>query len=202
MGRAGPGRPIGEDDYEDWQRPAGIFVLAPIGGGAVDAIRDVQRRFDPKLAEAHDPHITLAGSSGVGPIRAGTPVDEMLHRLTPVAAATPALTLVVGNPRRFMQTNIIILPLDPHGPLRMLHDRIARSGLPFGPARFTFTPHVTLNLYRTPDPEMVRELLSVRVKEPVIIDRLLLSATNDPYPPRTLLEIPLAQVPAQGHPAD
>ena len=116
-GSGGPDRTISEDDYEDWQRPAGIFVLAPISGGALDAIRDVQRRFDPKLADAHDPHITMAGSSGVGPIRAGTPVDEMLRRLAPVAAATPVLTLKLGRPRRFMQTDIISLPLDPHGPL-------------------------------------------------------------------------------------
>jgi 2'-5' RNA ligase len=194
MGRAGPERlPSGDDEYgdEDWARPGGIFVLAPITGEAEVAIREAQRRFDPKLADAYPPHITLAGSSGVGPIRANTPVDELRRRLSPVAEATPVLSLPAGRPQRFMQTHIISLPMDPHGPLRTLHDRIARSGLPFGPARFTFTPHVTLNLYRTPTPEMVRELLSVRVDEPVIIDRLLLSATDGPYPARMLLEIPL-----------
>ena len=30
-----------------------------------------------------------------------------------------------------MQTDIIVLPIDPHGPLRILHDRIITSGLPF-----------------------------------------------------------------------
>lgn len=188
-----------DDEDENWQRPAGIFVLAPIGGGALDAILDLQKRYDPKLAGAHLPHVTLAGSSGVGPIRAGTSVDELRHRLEPVAASTPVLTLMLGLPRRFMQTRVISLPMDPHGPLRTLHDRIARSGLPFGPARFTFTPHVTLNLYRTLSVDMVRELLAVRMHGPVILDRLLLSATDDPYPPRTLLELPFAggKAPAQ-----
>jgi 2'-5' RNA ligase len=206
MATAGSHWPSGDDEYgddhEDWARPAGIFVLAPIAGDAAVAIREAQRRFDPKLADAYPPHITLAGSSGVGPIRPNTPVDELWRRLAPVAAATPVLSLPVGRPQRFMQTQIISLPMDPHGPLRVLHDLIARSGLPFGPARFTFTPHVTLNLYRTQDPDGVRELLSLRVKEPAIIDRIVLSATNDPYPPRTLLDIPLTRAPAQDEPAD
>jgi 2'-5' RNA ligase len=179
-----------DTDDEDWQRPAGIFVLAPIGGGAVDAIRELQQRYDPKLAGAQPPHVTLAGSSGVGPIRAGTSVGELRRRLEPVARETPVLTLPLGLPRRFMQTRIISLPMDPHGPLRTLHDRIARSGLPFGPARFTFTPHVTLNLYRTLSRDTLRELLAERLHDPVILDRLVLSATDDPYPPRTLLELP------------
>lgn len=179
-----------EEDDEDWQRPAGIFVLAPIGGGALEAIRELQRRYDPKLAGVQPPHITLAGSSGVGPIRAGTTVDDLRRRLEPVALETPVLTLMLGLPRRFMQTRIISLPLDPHGPLRALHDKIARSGLPFGPARFTFTPHVTLNLYRTLSRDTLRELLAERMHEPVILDRLVLSATDDPLPPRTVLELP------------
>ena len=192
MSGAGPEWPSADEEDEEWQRPAGIFVLAPIGGSAVDAISELQRRFDPKLAGGQPPHITLAGSSGVGPIRAGTSVEELRRCLSPVARTTPVLTLMLGTPRRFMQTRIISLPLDPHGPLRTLHDRIARSGLPFGPARFTFTPHVTLNLYRTLSRDAVRDLLAERMYEPVILDRLLLSATDDPYPPRTLLELPFA----------
>ncbi len=204
MSAAGPEWSSADEEDEEWQRPAGIFVLAPIGGGAVDAIRELQRRFDPKLAGAQPPHITLAGSSGVGPIRAGTSVEELRRCLSPVALTTPVLTLRLGMPSRFMQTRIISLPLDPHGPLRTLHDRIARSGLTFGRARFTFTPHVTLNLYRTLSRDAVRELLAERMDEPVILDRMVLSATDDPYPPRTLLELPFggADAPTERGPGD
>jgi len=179
-----------DDEYEDWQRPSGIFILAPIAGPGADEIRAVQRQHDPKLAAAYGPHVTLAGSSGVGPIRAGTPLAEIHRVLAPLAAATSRLELEVGAPQRFMQTDIISLPLDPHGPLRLLHDRIARSGLPFGRARFTFTPHVTLNFYRTLNPESRRALLSVRVAHSLVLDRLILSMTDDPRPPRTVAEIP------------
>jgi len=182
-----------DDEYadEEWKRPAGIFVLAPIQGPAAIRVRAIQLETDPKLAAAHPPHVTLAGSSGVGPIRAGTPVDEIRERLQPIAQRTPPLTLRFGMPQRFMQTSIISLPLDVHGPLRELHDALARSGLAFARARFTFTPHVTLNFYRTLTPDATRALLARRVDEPVILDRLVLSATDDPHPPRVVLELEL-----------
>jgi 2'-5' RNA ligase len=188
-----PGGLTHADDEYDWRRPAGIFVLAPIAGPAAALIHELQARFDPKLAAAYPPHVTLAGSSGVGPIRAGTPIESIRRSLTPVVEATQPLELVLGRPQRFMQTNIISLPLGVHGPLRALHDRIAQSGLPFGSARFTFTPHVTLNLYRTLSPEAERALLAVRLLEPVTIDRLVLSATDDVGPPRSVLVMGLGE---------
>ena len=123
----------------------GIFVLSEIGGPLGERIRDVQRRFDPKLARETPPHVTLVGSSGVGPIVPSTPVERIRDALKPIADTTPVLELPFERPHRFMQTNIVVLPLDPHGPLRRLHDRIARSGLPFARAKFTFTPHATLS---------------------------------------------------------
>ena len=186
-----------DDEFADWRRPAGYFVLAPIAGAAAGLVRALQLRYDPKLAAGHPPHLTLSGSSGLGPIAPGTPPEELHRRLAAVASVTPVLTLPFGPPHRFMQTNVVSLPLDPHGLIRALHDRIARCGLPFGPSRFTFTPHVTLNLYRTLTLEAMRELLAVRVREPAIIDRLIVTATDDPRPPRTVLELPFcATVPA------
>jgi hypothetical protein len=90
-----------------------------------------------------------------------------------------------------MSTNIVVLPLDPHGPLRRLHDRIARSGLTFARAKFTFTPHATLSFYPTLAPERFRELLAMRFDEPAIIDRLTVYYTRDPQPAVKMVELPL-----------
>jgi 2'-5' RNA ligase len=180
-----------DDELADWRRPPGFFVLAPIGGAAAAIIRELQLRYDPKLAAGHPPHLTLSGSSGAGPIIPGTPPEELQWRLAEVARASVPLSLPFGAPHRFMQTNVVSLPLDPNGPIRALHERIVRCGLPFGPSRFTFTPHVTLNLYRTLTPETMRALLLARVREPAVIDRLIVTATDDPRPPRTVLELAL-----------
>ena len=169
----------------------GIFVLATLGGEAGARIRELQARFDPRLARESPPHVTLAGSSGVGVILPDTPRAAVHDALAPIAAATAPLELPFGRPHRFMQTNIVVLPLDPHGPLRALHERIATSGLRFARAKFTFTPHATLSFYRTLEPAALRELMAVRMEAPAVIDRLTVSYTRDPQPAVTWFELAL-----------
>ena len=171
---------------------SGIFVIAELRGRAAKRIRAVQKRFDPRLATEWPPHVTLAGSSGMGPIDAQTPIEELQRRLEPIARETPPLVLPFGRPHRFMQSDVVVLPLDPHGPLRALHDRIKASGLPFAYPKFTFTPHATLSMFRELSREQARELLSLRVAEPAVIDRLKVYLTRDPQPAILLLDLPLA----------
>ncbi len=137
------------------------------------------------------PHITLAGSSGVGTIPTDTPVARIRDALEPIAQSTAPMSLPFGLPHRFMQTEIVSLPLDPHGPLRLLHERLARSGLPFRAARFMFSPHCTLSFYPTLTPQSERELLAVRVEAPARIERLQIYLTRDPQPAKKLLELVL-----------
>jgi 2'-5' RNA ligase len=101
------------------------------------------------------------------------------------------LELPLRRPHRFMQTDIVVLPIDPHGPIRALYERIAASGLRFANSKHTFTPHVTLSFYRTLEPGDARRLLAMRIEEPLRITSLRCSLTDDPMPPRTLLELTL-----------
>ncbi|MHB1225459.1 MAG: 2'-5' RNA ligase family protein [Gemmatimonadaceae bacterium] len=179
------------EDGRDWRRAKGIFILAPIGGEAGERIAELQRIYDPKLAAMNAPHLTMAGSSGVGPVAAGTSDSLMREALEPVVREVPPLVLGFSSPVRFMQTNIVSLPLDPNGPIRELFDRIRASGLTFGPVRFAFTPHATLSYFPTLDRARERALLAERVTAPAVIDRLELSMTNDPQPPRKLFELML-----------
>ncbi|MEX2110440.1 MAG: 2'-5' RNA ligase family protein [Gemmatimonadaceae bacterium] len=169
----------------------GIFILAELKGEVGACIQQINERYDPRLARHKPPHITLTGSSGAGPIAPFVPTDEMREKLEPITSSTGPITVSFLLPQRFMQTDIIVLPLDPHGPLRVLHDRIITSGLPFARARYTFSPHCTLSLYQTLDAESRRELLSTRISEPFVIDAIQLYHTRDPQPSRKLLELPL-----------
>lgn len=171
--------------------PVGIFVLGELTGPVADRIAAINQAHDPRLAKLRPPHLTIAGSSGLGPIAADTSVETLRAALEPITSTTPRMRLRLGAPHRFPQTQIVVLPLDPHGPLRVLHDRIGASGLRFGQPRFTFSPHVTLSLYRTLSPQGLRELMAVRISEPVILDRIRVYFTNDPQPARMLLELPL-----------
>ncbi|WP_306523103.1 2'-5' RNA ligase family protein [Gemmatimonas sp.] len=170
----------------------GIFVLAELPGEAGAAVRAIQEQYDPKLARLTPPHVTLVGSSGVGAIPTDTPVAHIRAALEPIAASTAPMRLPLHAPHRFMQTDIISLPLDPNGPLRALHERIARSGLPFKRSRFLFSPHCTLTFYPTLTPKRERELLAMRVTAPAIIDTLQVYLTRDPQPSSLLFSLPLA----------
>src|SRR5687767_13303890 len=119
----------------------GLYVNADLTGAVGERIRRLQLEFDPKLARTLTPHITIVGSSGMGPIRPDVPVAELRERLAPIAAATAPMTLRFDAPMRFMQTTVVVLPLSPHGPLRALHEAIKSSGLPYEWPRFAFSPH-------------------------------------------------------------
>ena len=170
----------------------GIFILAELHGEAASQIADINARFDRKLAAAKPPHVTMAGSSGVGPLPPSVTAEELEERLRPVTETTVPLELEFGAPMRFMQSDIVVIPLNPHGKLRELHDRIATCGLPFVRARFSFTPHVTLSLYPRLDQRTARELLAVRIAGTCVIDSLQCYHTRDPQPARKLLELPLS----------
>ena len=172
---------------------SGIFVFAPIGGDVGARIADVQRRFDPRLgALGQAPHVTLVGSSGMGPIHPDTTREELLERLAPIAAETAPISLRFGRPTRFMQTQIVVLPLDPHGPLRTLHERIKTAGFRSARPRFYFTPHVTLSLHRELPPDLLATLLVERFDEPVTIDSIEAHLTRDTGESREMVRVSLS----------
>jgi len=170
---------------------AGIFVVAELGEPVREKILEVQRWADPRLAAGTPPHVTMVGSSGVGPLPLGTSVELLRERIEPITRETAPITMKFERPHRFMQTDIIVLPLDPHGPLRTLHERIAGSGLPFERARFQFSPHATLSFYPRMTPEMVKRLLALRFEDEVVISALQFYSTPHPQPSRKVLELRL-----------
>lgn len=170
----------------------GIVILSELHGDLREKILEIQRRFDPKLAAGLPPHLTLTGSSGMGPIPAKTPVAELRKALEPVARETVPMTLPFLPPMRFMQTNVVVLPLDPNGPIRALHERILTSGLAHERPRFTFTPHVTLSFFRTLERQQVEELLALRMKDPIVVDRISAHRSVNGISTEKVLELPLS----------
>jgi 2'-5' RNA ligase len=170
---------------------AGIFVVAELADPVRERILEVQRWADPRLAAGTPPHVTMVGSSGVGPLPLGTAVDLLREKIEPITRETPPISMRFERPHRFMQTDIIVLPLDPHGPLRVLHERIAGTRLPFERARFQFSPHATLSFYPRMTPEMLKRLLALRFDEEVVISGLQFYSTPHPQPSKRVLELKL-----------
>ncbi len=170
----------------------GIFITAELEGELAEKIHALQMEFDPKMARALPPHITLTGSSGVGPIPSNTTLATLKAAILPVAAAMAPVTVSFGPPERFVGRNIVSLRMDPHGPLRALHEKIATCGLTFGAARFPFTPHCTLNLYPELTQAKLRKMMAVRIDEPFTIRLMRVYHTEEPQPPVLLFDAPLS----------
>ena len=96
---------------------------------------------------------------------------------------------------RFLQREIVLLPLDPHGPLRTLHERLKTSGPRMATARWPFTPHCTLSFYPTITPARLQEMLAVREDAEWTLSLLRVYHTRDPQPPTLLFEAPLGAPP-------
>jgi 2'-5' RNA ligase len=139
--------------------------------------------------------VTLIGSSGAGPIAPETPVGILRGAIESIAAAATPITVRFGRPMRFLQREIVVLPLDPHGPLRALHERLKESGLPCAAARWPFTPHCTLSFYPTLTPESLRSLLAIRESGEWTLSALRVYLTREPQPPSLLFDAELGKRP-------
>jgi 2'-5' RNA ligase len=150
----------------------GIVVMSELRGEIAEWLLSIQRRYDPRLAAELPPHITITGSSGMGPISPSTSDEKLRAALEVVAKSTSPFEVRLQPPMRFMQSTVVVMAIEPNGPIRALHEQIKSSGLAYDPPRFTFTPHCTLSFYPELDREKLRELLRVRFDEPVLIDSI------------------------------
>lgn len=169
----------------------GIFIVAELFGPEADRIAALQQELDPKFAKMFRPHVTLTGSSGAGVLPHSLTAAELTEALTRVCETIAPLDFVFGAPERFPATNIIMLPLPVHGPVRWLHDRIANCGLPFAAPKFAFTPHCTVHFFRTMTHEAWQRAQRFRVRVPIRVDRVQAYLSRDPQPAVLVCEVPL-----------
>jgi 2'-5' RNA ligase len=171
----------------------GIIVMSELHGPIADRVLEIQRRFDPRMAAELPPHITLAGSSGMGPILPSTSDDDVRTALLPIAQSTPPFTVLLEPPTQFMQSNVVVHLIDPNGPVRALHEAIKLSGLRYDQPRFTFTPHLTLSFYPELTRDRLRELRRFRIDEPILIDSIQAYRAIDLTRTVKILDLPLSR---------
>ena len=165
--------------------------MSELQGDVAARVLDVQRRFDPRVAAELPPHVTITGSSGMGPIAPETTDERVIEALEPVAAASAPFVVQLQPPMQFMQSTVVVMTIDPNGPIRALHERIKLSGLSYERPRFTFTPHVTLSFYPELSRDALRELTRFRVKEPITIDRIQAYRALDLTRSIRIIDLPL-----------
>jgi hypothetical protein len=118
------------------------FIVAELPESVAAWVRATRLAFEPALL--HLPaEITLAGSSGVGPILPGQDVavtratlESLLAGRLPFAARFTG----IGN---FPGTDIFFASPE-QGPFGALHAALATSGIAFGPSPFPYHAHCSL----------------------------------------------------------
>jgi 2'-5' RNA ligase superfamily len=140
------------------------FVVAELPDPVATWIRELRGKFEPDIA--HLPaEITLAGSSGVGPITLGQSVAFVQQRLTTALIGRlpfEARFIGIGN---FPGTEIFFAT--PEGePFNVLHAAVVASGIKFGSSRFSYNAHCSLKGFTSlkPGQREALELTSVPVK--------------------------------------
>jgi 2'-5' RNA ligase len=173
----------------------GIVIVAELDGALASRIHAVQERFDPRMAAELPPHLTLIGSSGMGPISVHTEPERLREALIPALEGVAPMTLHFEPPMRFMQSDVVVLPIDPNGPVRALHEamaeRIHAAKIVTERPRFTFTPHCTLSFYRELPPGELRDLLAMRFDESFVVDAVQAYRATGPRGTQRILELKL-----------
>ena len=172
--------------------------MSELHGDVAARLREIQERYDPRMAAELPPHMTLTGSSGIGPFSPATTDEELRDALAPVAAATAPFTVRFDPPMRFMQSTVVVMAIDPNGPIRALHERIKSSGLSYEQPRFTFTPHVTLSFYPELATRAAPRAAARSLRDPVTIDSIQAYRAIDLTRTQRVLDLPLIGSPSKG----
>jgi 2'-5' RNA ligase len=127
--------------------------------------------------------ITVAGSSGTGPIPAGTGKAETEAILKSVLSGLKPFSMQFQEIRRFPNTNIFYIAPQNRQPFDHIHGTLKASGITFAPGRWPYNPHCTLrsgpmnqhapagNIFNLPFPkqDFVVDTLSIYEFDPLSV---------------------------------
>lgn len=118
--------------------------------------------------------VTIAGSSGIGAIRAQLDWADVEAKLAAFCARTRPIEAEFGGVIRFPDTDIFCLSVADPMPFEAIHDGLKHTGVRFEPSRFPFFPHCTLRMSGPLRPGDISELFALRVTGRFVMDNLAL----------------------------
>ena len=131
----------------------------------IQAIRDQLKTLTAKLPV----EITLAGSSGVGPIPEGTDIGLICAEADRIASSISAFRVEFAGASHFPGTGVFFFPPKDRRPFDSLHRTFATSKIPFTPSPFPYTPHCTLRVGPQLEPSVAEHIYSLPVPSGEIV---------------------------------
>src|SRR5664280_1054997 len=136
------------------------FVVVELPHHIAAWVRETRLAFEPAIS--HMPaEITLAGSSGVGPISAGQSIESIRSKLEAALAGRVPFQARLTGIGNFPGTDIFFASPEPE-PFVALHRAIVSSGIAFGSSAFSYCPHCSLKGFTALSPGQRDEGLRLR----------------------------------------
>jgi 2'-5' RNA ligase len=146
-----------------------VLDIPPPVSGVIQAIRDSLTTLTSRLAV----EITVAGSSGTGPIPPGTCKNETEAALKSALTGVKPFRVRFQGVRRFPNTDIFYLAPQERQPFDRIHEALKAGGIPFAPNPWPYNPHCTLRSGPMNDRASAEDILNLSFPEQeFVIDTL------------------------------
>ena len=127
------------------------YVVLEIPEPISTSITKIREKYEPQIA--HFPvEITVAGSSGVGPISSGQELDFVISELEIILVSFQSFEISFLTIERFPETDIFYLVPNDKSPFKKLHDLIKSTNIKFETNPHPYDPHCSLRGF-TPLPK-------------------------------------------------
>lgn len=136
-----------------------VYIVAEIPDpvrSQIQVLRDSLNTLTNKLSV----EITLAGSSGVGPIPVGTDLSVIQSQLERILTKISPFRTRFSSIRAFPNTSIFYLEPFDRSPFDHIHRELRGSGIPFSECPWPYHPHCTLRRGEPLDAEAASGLLA------------------------------------------
>ncbi|HBH47096.1 MAG TPA: hypothetical protein DDX98_00555 [Bacteroidales bacterium] len=119
------------------------YIIAEIEDPAMTEILNLRNKFDKVTAQL-PVEITLAGSSGVGPISPGQSIDAIINQIDQILASVTPFKFTFKDFNRFENSKIYYLEPRDRKEFDMLHTCFSESSITFTQNPFPYNPHCTI----------------------------------------------------------
>jgi len=132
-----------------------------------DKIYDIRRKFSDVFRVQLPVEVTVAGSSGVGVLKKGQHLQDVIETLKPILQETQPFYIEFDKVFRFEGTDIYVLSIKESILLEEIHTKIIESSILFESSPFPYMPHCTLIGVEIKTPS---ELLEYRLEGKFLVE--------------------------------
>jgi 2'-5' RNA ligase len=119
------------------------YIIAEIEDPAMTEILNLRTKFD-RVTSQLPVEITLAGSSGVGPISPGQSMDLLINEIDQILVSARPFKFTFKDFNRFDNTRIYYLEPSDRTEFDKLHTCFFKSSITFANIQFPYNPHCTI----------------------------------------------------------